>query len=324
MGLIQRWVAEWSDLVEFEILPVVGAPKPPRPWPNPSGPSPTRSDRRHGPRLSPIANGRALGLQRSYAFLRDRRSGSRRLADLVLQRRPLLSAGKRGSPAGRHDGQHLRSGDLARRRRQPLPLQGIGSGGRLARHPGGLFGVRLRLADQPAPEAAAGLSFRRLRGDLPLSQRPRRAGRTPPSLPGARPAGGTGAVAPLGRQRHLVRLQRLGRLQPLRRHHRPRRRPLCAGPQHPKALEPRLRHPARRGPAHSPDHPAGPRCPAALSAHGMGLCQRLQQEVRLGRLGQLRAALPALGRARRLSPRPRQPARPAPGSRPPGALPLPW
>ena len=183
----------------------------------------------------------------------------------------------------------LRAGDRTRRRRRNTGHEAKRHCRPLAGHARPMLGRRLRLGDDASRfQIGADWPSGAYRVTLTAEGRDGRPIRChhlfivrPERRPKARPrAAGRG-------DRHLDCLQHLGRIEPLSGHHRPESRPVCTTVS--------IERPLCRGfvvlPPDAPRVPLEismpPRHGAALSAHGMGLCQRLFEEIRLVRLGKL-------------------------------------
>ena len=109
----------------------------------------------------------------------------------------------------------------------------------------------------------------------------------------------------------LDRLQHLGRLESLPGPHRTESRSILPDRQPGAPVGARLHRPASRCAAGADRGLAAARLSPALSASRVGLCDRSFEQIRLRGLGELRLALHAVGRARRLCGRPGEPARAA-------------
>ena len=118
-----------------------------------------------------------------------------------------------------------------------------------------------------------------------------------------RPTAGREAGAHSAGRGHglLDRVQHLGRLESLPGHHRAKAQPVRDDRQPRAPVVPRFRGSARERAARAARDCSPARGGAALSAHGVGVRERLLQQIRLGRMGELRPAFLSLGRARGLT-----------------------
>ncbi len=244
--------------------------------------------------------------------LRASRHGRRPRGDLGLHGFALLPAGCDGAVVRELDGRALSTCCSARRRFRAHGPRAGGARRALAGDARSVLGARLRLGAVGAISDRQGLAIRRVPGHAHRGgARRRRASHTSP-FHRAADRGCEAGSRPSGRGHGLLdRVQHLGRLESLPGHHRAETQSVRNDREPRAPVVPRFRGSARERASGAARDCSPARGGAALSPYGVGVREWLLQQVRLGRMGELRPAFLSLGRTLGLRGGSREPARAA-------------